>query len=33
LFKLEETVKNHIASWERRMEEIEMVAEAKNYKL
>lgn len=26
LFNLEETVKNHISSWERRMEEIEMVA-------
>jgi len=33
LFNLEETVKNHISSWERRMEEIEMVAEAKSYKL
>jgi hypothetical protein len=27
LFNLEETVKNHITSWEKRMEEIEMVAE------
>lgn len=26
LFSLEETVRNHIAAWERRMEEIEMVA-------
>lgn len=33
LFNLEETVKNHITAWERRMEEIEMVAEVKNYKL
>lgn len=33
LFNLEETVKNHINSWERRMEEIEMVAENKNFKL
>ena len=33
LFNLEESVKNHITSWERRMEEIEMVADSKNYKL
>ena len=33
LFNLEETVKDHITSWERRMEEIEMVAEAKGYRL
>ena len=33
LFSLEETVKSHIASWERRMEEIELVCENKNFKL
>lgn len=33
LFNLEETVKNHIASWELRMEEIEMVADFKGFKL
>jgi hypothetical protein len=33
LFDLEETVKNHIAAWERRMAEIEMVAEFKGFKL
>jgi hypothetical protein len=33
LFNLEETVKNHIAAWERRMTEIEMVAEFKGFKL
>lgn len=33
LFNLEETVKNHIYSWEKRMEEIEKVAEHNNYKL
>ena len=33
LFNLEETVKEHIIAWERRMEEIEMVAEHKNIKL
>ena len=33
LFGLEETVKEHIASWERRMEEIEMVAESKGFRL
>jgi hypothetical protein len=33
LFNLEETVKNHIAAWERRMAEIEMVAEFKGFKL
>lgn len=33
LFSLEEEVKNHIISWERRMEEIEMVAEFNNIKL
>lgn len=33
LFNLEETVKEHIGAWERRMEEIEMVATEKNYKL
>ena len=31
LFNLEETVKDHIAAWERRMEEIEMVLTAKNF--
>lgn len=33
LFNLEESVKSHIASWERRMEEIEMVAEHNHFKL
>jgi len=33
LFNLEDTVKNHIESWEKRMEEIEMVAESKGFKL
>lgn len=33
LFNLEEEVKNHIISWERRMEEIEMVAEFNDIKL
>lgn len=33
LFNLEETVKNHIYSWEKRMEEIEKVAEHNNYKI
>lgn len=33
LFNLEEEVKNHIISWEKRMEEIEMVAEHNNIKL
>lgn len=33
LFDLEETVKNHIFSWERRMEEIELVANHKGIKL
>lgn len=33
LFNLEETVKNHITAWERRMEEIEMVINAKNFKI
>ena len=33
LFSLENTVKNHIASWERRMREIEMVADHNNFKL
>lgn len=33
LFNLEETVKTHIAAWEKRMEEIELVAANKNYKL
>lgn len=33
LFNLEETVRGHIASWERRMEEIEMVVESKEIKL
>ena len=33
LFSLEETVKKHIVSWERRMEEIEMVAVDKSFKL
>ena len=33
LFNLEETVKEHIAAWENRMEEIELVATHKGYKL
>lgn len=33
LFSLEETVKNHIYSWEKRMEEIEKVAKHNTYKL
>ena len=33
LFNLEETVKDHIASWEKRMEEIELVAEFKGFRL
>ncbi len=33
LFNLEEAVKEHIAAWERRMEEIELVANSKGYKL
>lgn len=33
LFNLEETVKDHIIAWERRMEEIELVANAKGFKL
>ncbi|MGV8961908.1 MAG: hypothetical protein ACOH2V_00825 [Candidatus Saccharimonadaceae bacterium] len=33
LFSLEETVRGHITSWERRMEEIEMVMENKKFKL
>lgn len=33
LFDLEETVKNHIFAWEKRMEEIELVANHKGYKL
>ena len=33
LFNLEETVKDHIAAWEKRMEEIESVAEFKGFKL
>jgi hypothetical protein len=33
LFNLEEDVKKHIISWEKRMEEIEEVAEYNNYKL
>lgn len=33
LFNLEETVKNHIYSWEKRMEEIEKVANHNNLKL
>lgn len=31
LFNLEETVKEHIAAWERRMEEIELVAKYKGF--
>ena len=33
LFNLEETVKEHIAAWERRMEEIELVAQHKGFAL
>lgn len=33
LFSLEETVKSHIASWEKRMEEIELVSNFKGFKL
>lgn len=33
LFNLEETVKEHIAAWERRMEEIDLVANFKGIKL
>jgi hypothetical protein len=33
LFNLEETVKNHINSWNQRMEELELIAEYKNYRL
>ena len=33
LFNLEETVKDHIAAWESRMEEIELVATHKGYSL
>jgi hypothetical protein len=33
LFSLEETIKKHIHSWEKRMEEIELVAKHNNYKL
>jgi len=33
LFNLEETVKDHITAWERRMEEIEMVAEYKGFRI
>jgi len=33
LFSLEETVKDHISAWEKRMEEIESVAEFKGFKL
>lgn len=33
LFTLEETVKDHILSWEKRMEEIELVAAHKGFKL
>ena len=33
LFNLEETVKDHISAWEKRMEEIEQVAEYKGFKL
>ena len=33
LFDLEENVKNHIFAWEKRMEEIELVANHKGYKL
>ena len=33
LFNLEESVKNHISSWERRMEEIELVLTSKGYQV
>ncbi len=33
LFNLEETVKSHINSWEKRMEEIEQISNFKNFKL
>jgi hypothetical protein len=33
LFNLEETVKNHIVAWERRMEEIEMISNYKGFRL
>jgi len=33
LFNLEETVKEHIAAWERRMEEIDLVADYKGFKV
>lgn len=33
LFNLEEAVKDHIVAWERRMEEIEMVAEFKGFRI
>ena len=33
LFNLEETVQNHITAWEKRMEEIELVAEYKEFSL
>lgn len=33
LFNLEESVKEHIAAWERRMEEIELVAEFKGFRI
>lgn len=33
LFDLQKNVENHIESWQRRMEEIELVANHKNYKL
>lgn len=33
LFNLEESVKNHISSWERRMEEIELVMASKGYQI
>lgn len=33
LFNLEESVKSHIASWEQRMEELELVAEHLSFKL
>ena len=33
LFNLEENVKEHISFWERKMEELEMVAQYKDIKL
>jgi hypothetical protein len=33
LFTLEDTVQGHIKAWEKRMEEIELVADSKEYKL